>query len=72
MDKNLFRQAGILMGLGTQFAITILIGFFLGDWLDKELDSSPVLMLLLTFTFAALGMYNFVKQANRTVNDRNN
>ena len=56
-----FRDAGPYLGLGTQLAATIVLMFFLGRWLDSELDSHPLLTIIFSFIGGAAGVYNFIR-----------
>jgi F0F1-type ATP synthase assembly protein I len=56
-----FRQAGPYIGLGTQFAATIILLTLLGDWLDSEWDTQPVFTLGLAFLGLAAALYNLIK-----------
>ncbi len=49
------------LGLGLQLAITIVIFFFLGKWLDTKFNTSPWLMVTGAFLGAGAGLYNFLK-----------
>ncbi|MCK9281178.1 MAG: AtpZ/AtpI family protein [Melioribacteraceae bacterium] len=55
------QQAGPYLGLGTQLAATIVAMFFLGRFLDEQLNTFPILILVFTFAGAAAGLYNFIK-----------
>jgi F0F1-type ATP synthase assembly protein I len=49
------------IGLGTQLAITIVVMFFLGRWLDQKLDWTPILTITFSFIGGFGGIYNFIK-----------
>lgn len=70
--QNQLKSGMKLMFLGTQFAITIVIGYYLGIYLDKEFETGNTFLLICSLTFAAIGFYQFVKQANRSLKDGNN
>ncbi len=62
--NNLFqtyRDIGPYLGLGTQLAATIVLMFFLGNWLDEKYGLYPVLTILFSFLGGAAGLYNFIK-----------
>ena len=46
-------------GLGVQLALTILIFFLIGYWLDGVFDTKPILMLVFVFLGFFGGFYNF-------------
>lgn len=51
------NEAGQYLGVGLQFAGSILIFLFGGRWLDERLGTSPWLLLLGVFVGAAAGFY---------------
>jgi ATP synthase protein I len=55
-------EAGKLMGLGLQFAASILLFLFVGHWLDGKLGSSPWLLLLGAFVGGGAGFYSLYRQ----------
>ena len=52
-------------GLGLQFAATILIFLFAGQWLDRRLGTSPWLMLLGVLLGAGGGIYSMYRRLVR-------
>lgn len=56
-----YRTVGPYLGLGTQLAASIILMFFLGRWLDTELNSSPIMVLICSFIGGFAGIYNFIK-----------
>jgi len=61
---------GFAMGAGTELVVSVLAGFFLGQWLDKKLNASPWLMLAGTFTGITIGLYHLIKAANSRLKRR--
>ncbi len=62
------RQAGIYTAIPFLLALGPIIGYFIGDFLDKRLHTEPYLMIVfLIFGFVASGkeVYNLVKVAMR-------
>ena len=59
--SNTYKEIGPYLGLGTQLAATIVLMFFLGRWLDDQLKTTPVLMILFSFLGGFAGIYNFIK-----------
>ncbi len=53
--------AGSVAGLGLQFAITILVFLFFGEWLDRKLGTAPWLLLLGVFIGAGAGIYSLYR-----------
>lgn len=46
-NKNRLRQLGIFMTIPFVLAVPPILGWAIGSWLDKKLDSSPYLMYIL-------------------------
>ncbi|HPN39219.1 MAG TPA: AtpZ/AtpI family protein [Melioribacteraceae bacterium] len=55
------RQVGPYLGLGTQLAATIVLMFFLGNYLDEKLDIFPYLTIGFALFGGFAGVYNFIK-----------
>lgn len=64
-DKNLFKDYAPYLGLGIQLAATIVIMVFIGIWLDKKFNLSPVFTLVFSFLGIITGMYHFIKSVTR-------
>lgn len=63
MDKKdtIWATFGIYSAIGFQFAIAVLAGLFLGNYLDEKWGTSPILTLIgLIFGFTG-GLYNLIK-----------
>jgi len=56
-----YKEVGPYLGLGTQLAATIILMFFLGRWLDGELNITPVLTICFSFLGGFAGIYSFIK-----------
>lgn len=65
-----YRNVGPYLGLGTQLAASIILMFFLGRWLDTQLDSTPLLVLICSFIGGFAGIYNFIKTVMQ-LNEKN-
>lgn len=50
-----YAQASEYLGLGFQFAATILFFLFVGHWLDGRFGTDPVLLVVGVFGGAAVG-----------------
>lgn len=62
-SKNLsesLREVGPYLGLGSQLAVTIIILFFIGRWLDSEFQTNPILTIIFAFVGGFAGLYNFI------------
>lgn len=73
-DKNnktskskVFREMMPYMNLGLQMVIPIILGAFIGKWIDEKNDTSPLWMIALSIFGIIVGMYSFFK----TINDEN-
>jgi F0F1-type ATP synthase assembly protein I len=51
-------EAGDLMGVGLQFAASILLFFFVGRWLDGRLGTEPWLMIAGVFVGLTAGFWS--------------
>lgn len=60
-----FRDTVPFLGLGIQLAATVIVMFFIGQWLDNEWNTGPWLMILFIFLGVAAGFYQFMKIATR-------
>ncbi len=56
-----YKEVAPYIGLGTQLAASIVLMFFLGRWLDSNLNTAPFLMILFSFLGGFGGLYNFIK-----------
>ncbi len=65
-----YKQLGPYLGLGTQLAATIILMFFLGWWLDKKLDTEPILVIVFSFIGGFAGIYNFIRTVLK-LNEKN-
>ncbi len=55
-------EAGDLMGVGLQFAASILLFFFLGRWADDRLGTGPWLLVLGVFVGLAGGFWSMYRR----------
>lgn len=55
-------QAGEVLGVGLQFAASILFFLFVGRWLDEKLGTTPWLLLVGVLVGAAAGFYSLYRQ----------
>lgn len=69
LDRLLYRRKGLsgteFAGVGMQFGATIVVFALAGIWLDKRLETSPWLVIVMTFVGAALGFWSMVRRATR-------
>lgn len=64
------RAAGPLFGSGIQLAASVVLMFFIGQWLDKKFSTEPWLMLAGIFFGLGAGLYNFVRIVNKVEKDK--
>ena len=55
-------SAGEVMGVGLQFAASILLFFFVGRWLDERLGTEPWLLLIGVFVGGGAGFYSLYRR----------
>jgi ATP synthase protein I len=55
-------QAGEVLGVGLQFAGSIVLFLFVGRWLDGRLGTEPWLMILGVMIGAAAGFFSMYRQ----------
>jgi ATP synthase protein I len=55
-------EAGEVLGVGLQFAGSILFFLFVGRWLDGRLGTEPWLLLVGVFVGASAGFYSLYRQ----------
>ncbi|MDP3149464.1 MAG: AtpZ/AtpI family protein [Ignavibacteria bacterium] len=56
-----FKDAGPYLGLGFQFAATIVLLILAGSWLDGRLNTSPWFTAVLGLFGGFAGTYNLIK-----------
>lgn len=49
-------------GLGLQFAVSVLLFLYAGQWLDRKLGTDPWLMILGVFTGAGASFYSMYRK----------
>ena len=59
--SKVYREIGPYIGLGMQLAVTVTVMVFIGIWLDKEFNLSPVLTIVFSFLGVFAGLYNFIR-----------
>ena len=55
---------GAFAGLGLQFAVSIVLFVYLGQWLDRRFGTSPLFLLLGLFVGAGGTFYSMVRRLN--------
>jgi F0F1-type ATP synthase assembly protein I len=68
-DKySTYRQIGILTTIPMLMAVGPILGYYIGSFLDKTLDTAPYLMVVfIFFGFGASGkgVYDLIKKASK-------
>ena len=68
-DKySTYRQIGILTTIPILMAVGPILGYYIGDFLDKKLDTTPYLMIVFIifgFVAAGKGVYDLIKRAGQ-------
>ena len=60
-----YRRAGPYMGLGIQFAVSVILCFVLGRWIDGKLDSDPYAALIGFLLGTTAAITNLIRTVNR-------
>jgi F0F1-type ATP synthase assembly protein I len=55
-------SAGVYLGLGLQFAVSILVFLYLGQWLDRRFGTEPWLLLISVFLGAGGSFYSIYRK----------
>jgi F0F1-type ATP synthase assembly protein I len=55
-SRQTFRAALAVASIGIEMAVAVIVGWFVGDWLDDRLSTGPVMMYLFTGCGVAAGM----------------
>jgi ATP synthase protein I len=58
---GMYQQIGPYLGLGTQLAASVIVFLFIGKWIDGQLGTYPIFLLVGAFTGAVGGFYHFIK-----------
>lgn len=69
MDRDqraMWRLAARYSAVGLEFGIAIGLGFFVGDWLDREAGTTPWLMVLFVVLGAGAGMKALLRVVRMT------
>ncbi|MBV6520688.1 MAG: hypothetical protein MNPFHGCM_00806 [Gemmatimonadaceae bacterium] len=55
------QGAGTYVGLGLQFALSILLFLYLGQWIDRKLGTAPLFLILGVFVGAGAAFYSMYR-----------
>lgn len=62
-SKNITRDFGPFLTLGLQLAISVVVFFFIGYWMDGKFGTSPWCTICGAFLGAAGGLFKFLREA---------
>ena len=60
-----YRRAGPYMGLGIEFAVSVILCFVLGRWIDGKLGTEPIAALSGFLLGTTAAMINLIRSVNR-------
>ena len=60
-SNKILQEVGPYLNLGWQLAITVVLCFALGHWLDDEFSIFPVLTIILSLFGVTAGLVNFIR-----------
>ena len=60
-----YRKAGPYMGLGIEFAVTVIVCFVGGRWLDGKMGSEPILALIGLLVGIGAATFLLLRAVNR-------
>jgi ATP synthase protein I len=63
-ERSAVRAVGPYLTLGIQLALTIVVVFFIGRWLDAKFGTTPWLMIAALFIGCTGGMIQFIRTVN--------
>lgn len=61
--RNVTKDFGPFLTLGLQLAISVVVFFFIGYWLDGKFGTSPWCTIVGAFLGAAGGLIKFIREA---------
>ncbi len=68
-DPNDDPSWGKYLSIGLEMTVGVMLGLFIGNWLDHRYGWSPWGVLIGTFLGIAAGMYLLIKDTNRMNKD---
>jgi F0F1-type ATP synthase assembly protein I len=67
------RSAGLLLAIPTLLIVSPLVGFFLGNWLDRWIKTAPIFSIVgLVLGFAAAGRETYLIYRRAVAEEENN
>ena len=68
-DKGSAPAASDLAGIGLQFAVSILLFVYAGQWLDRRLGTGPIFLIIGVFLGAGGAVYSMYRKLMASQND---
>lgn len=65
LDRSFFTKLGRATAVVTEMAVTVILGVYVGSYLDTWLGLSPVLLLSFTLGALVVGMIRLTKGVNK-------
>ncbi len=65
-ERQSIKELAYYSSLGFSVSLAIFIGLFLGVWLDKEFDTTPILTLIGLGMGIVAGMRNLIRAMNKS------
>lgn len=63
-NRSAMLSAGPYLTLGIQLALTVVVVFFIGRYLDEKFSTSPWLMIAALFVGCTGGLIKFIRTVN--------
>ena len=63
--EKCFTKYVLVSGFVFETLLVLFIGYVVGKWLDKLLNSSPLMIVLLLFTMSLYAVYHLIKIAGK-------
>jgi len=67
--KNPYKAMALMSAISAQLVGSILIGLFLGKWLDAKLGTLPLFLILGLFLGLATGIYSMLQLIRKFTGD---
>jgi|GEM_PF-5003842 F0F1-type ATP synthase assembly protein I len=64
-QKSALQKYVLVSGFVFETLLVLFIGYVVGKWLDKLLNSSPLMIVLLLFTMSLYAVYHLIKIAGK-------
>ncbi len=68
--KESLRSVSLIAGFGFTMAAAIFMGYYLGSYIDRRLDTSPLFLLIFLFLFMAGAFIKFLQSVREANNDK--